>query len=148
MKLIALALASLALTNAQNSKGPDSPMANNPNLPSKISMIMLGVENVARSVAFYRDVVGLELQSQSTEFAFLSTGSVTLALSLPLGLHAQPRAGAMEMVFPVESVSTSQRLLKEKGCIFLNEPHEVTPGSWAVNFRDPDGHYLTLLGSK
>jgi predicted enzyme related to lactoylglutathione lyase len=148
MKLIVLALASLALTNAQNSKGPVSPMASNPNMPSKISMIMLGVENVARSVAFYRDVVGLELQSQSSEFAFFSTGSVTLALNLPLGLHMQPRAGATEIIFPVESVSTAQALLKERGCSFLNEPREVTPGSWAVNFKDPDGHHLTLLGSK
>src|SRR5437867_6764685 len=105
MKSLVLALASLASTNAQNSvkprqaeirKGPVSPMASNPNLPSKMSMIMLGVENVARSVAFYRNVVGLELQSQSAEFAFFSTGSVTLALNLPLGLHVQPRAGATE----------------------------------------------------
>jgi predicted enzyme related to lactoylglutathione lyase len=123
-------------------------MENNPNLPSKISMIMLGVENVARSVAFYRDVVGLELQSQSPEFAFVKAGAVTLALSLPLGLHVQPRAGAMEIILPVESVSRAQILLKDRGCNSQKEPREVTPGSWAVNFTDPDGHHLTLLGAK
>jgi len=123
-------------------------MASNPNLPSKISMIMLGVENVPRSIAFYRDVVGLELQSQSAEFAFLSTGSVTLVLSLPLGLHIQQRVGATEIVFPVESVSKAQSLLKGRNCSFLNEPREVPPGSWAVTFADPDGHHLTLLGAK
>jgi len=123
-------------------------MTSNPNLPSKISMIMLGVENVERSLAFYRDVVGLESQSQSAEFAFLSTGSVTLVLSLPLGLHMQQRAGATEIIFPVESVSKAQSLLKGRNCSFLNEPREVTPGSWAITLTDPDGHHLTLLGSR
>src|SRR5438046_9609987 len=116
MKLIVLALASLALANGQNS----------PNLPSKISMIMLGVENVARSVAFYRDVVGLELQSQSSEFAFFKTGSLTLVLNLPLGLHVQPRAGATEIIFPVESVSKAQSLLKERRSRFHNDPPAYT----------------------
>jgi predicted enzyme related to lactoylglutathione lyase len=138
------ALASLALTHAQ--KGPGSPMDTNPNLPSKISMIMLGVENVPRSVAFYRDVVGLELQSQSSEFAFFKAGSVTLALSLPLGLNLKPRAGAAEIIFPVESVTKAQLLLKNRGCSFLKDAREVTPGSWAATFTDPDGHHLTLLG--
>jgi len=123
-------------------------MNSNPNLPSKISMIMVGVENVARSVAFYRDVAGLEIQSQSPEFAFFNTGSVTLALNLPLGLHVKPRAGAVEIIFPVESVTKGHILLKERGCRFLNDPREVTPGSWAATFTDPDGHHLTLFGSK
>jgi predicted enzyme related to lactoylglutathione lyase len=123
-------------------------MANNPKLPSRISMIMLGVENVERSVAFYRDAVGLEVQSQSTEFAFLSAGALTLALSLPLGLHARPRAGAMEIIFPVESVSQTEALLKARGCHFLNQPRETTPGSFAVTLDDPDGHHLTLLGPR
>lgn len=111
-------------------------------------MVMLGVENVGHSVAFYRDVIGLELQSQSPEFAFFNAGSVTLALNLPLGLSVKPRAGATEIVFPVESVAQARLLLKERGCSFLREPREVTPGSWAVTFNDPDGHHITLLGSK
>lgn len=123
-------------------------MDSNPNLPSKISMIMLGVEDVARSVVFYRDVVALDLQSQSSEFAFFKTGAVTLALSRPLGLHLQPRAGAVEVIFAVASVSEAHRLLKERDCRFLNDPREVTPDSWAATFTDPDGHHLTLFGPK
>jgi len=118
------------------------------NLPSQVSMIMLGVENIARSVAFYRDTLSLKLSNQSGEFAFFSAGSVTLALGTPLGHAVQPRAGATEIIFPVESVGASHELLVGRGCKFLNAPREVTPGSWAATFTDPDGHRLTLFGPK
>ena len=113
-----------------------------------ISMIMLGVENLPRSVAFYRDVVGLQVQSESSEFAFLAAGAITLALSSSLGRHIQPRAGAMEVIFGVDSVTAAQSELAARGCTFEREPNEVTPGSWALNFTDPDGHHLTVFGKK
>ena len=117
-------------------------------VPSQVSMIMLGVENVARSVEFYRDTLSLKLSSQSTEFAFFPLGNLTLALGAPLGRAVQPRAGATEIIFPVPSVTASHALLLDRGCKFVNEPREVTPGSWASTFTDPDGHRLTLFGSK
>ena len=118
------------------------------NSPSQISMIMLGVEDLPRSVAFYRDVVGLNPQSESPEFAFFSAGAVTLILSLSLGRHVQPRRGAVEVIFPVDSVEAAQAILTQRGYAFAREPQEVTPGSWALNFTDPDGHHLTLFGKK
>jgi predicted enzyme related to lactoylglutathione lyase len=118
------------------------------NLPSQISMIMLGVENIARSVEFYRDTLALKLQNQSAEFAFFSAGGVTLGLNLPLGQAVQPRPGATEIIFPMESVVAAHALLAERGCRFLIEPREVTAGSWAATFTDPDGHRLTLFGPK
>ena len=59
-----------------------------------------------------------------------------------------PLAGAMEIVVAAESVTAGHRQLIEKGCKFINEPREVTPGSWACTFSDPDGHWLTLFGPK
>ncbi|SRR5581483_6388269 len=123
-------------------------MSDNPNLPSRVSMVMLGVETIARSVEFYRDTLALELQGQSSEFAFLAAGGITLVLSAPLGRAVQPRPGATEIIFPVESVSTAYALLMERGCKFMNEPREVTAGSWAASFADPDGHRLTVFGPK
>ena len=120
----------------------------NPNLPTQISMVMLGVENVARSVEFYRDTLALELRSQSAEFAFFSAGSITLALGAPLGKAVQPRSGATEIIFPVQSVAEAHALLIDRGCTFINQPREVTSGSWAASFTDPDGHRLTIFGAK
>lgn len=123
-------------------------MTNNENLPSMVSLVMFGVDNLARSVAFYRDLVSLPLRNSSEEFAFFAAGPVTLALSVPLGRAVQPRAGAMELVFSVPGVQASFTALKERGCRFVQEPREVSPGSWAATFTDPDGHRLTIFGPK
>jgi catechol 2,3-dioxygenase-like lactoylglutathione lyase family enzyme len=112
-----------------------------------ISMVMLGVESAERSAAFYRDTIGLELQHNAGGFAFLAAGNVTLALSEQLGSAVKPISGATEIVFPVDSVSAQKVALEALGCHFINEPREVTPGSWAASFTDPDGHRLTLFGA-
>lgn len=123
-------------------------MPQNEILPSKAALVIFGVEDLARSVAFYRDVVALPLQNASGEFAFFAAGPVTLALSVPLGQAVHPRAGAMELVFAVPGVSASYSALRARGCTFLQGPREVTTGSWAATFTDPDGHRLTLFGPR
>jgi predicted enzyme related to lactoylglutathione lyase len=114
----------------------------------KITLIALGVSNVANSVAFYRDTVGFELQNQFGAIAFFSAGPVMLMLNQELRRPDGPLAGAMEVVLAAESVTAMHRSLLERGCRFVNEPREVTSGSWATTFTDPDGHWLTLFGPK
>ena len=110
-------------------------------------MIMLGVHDLARSVAFYRDTLAFQVQSQSAEFAFLAAGGVTLALSTPLANAGLSGRAPMELIAPVESVSASRDLLATRGCRFLNDPREVTPGMWACTLLDPDTHHVTLFGA-
>ena len=109
-------------------------------------MITLGVSDLAASVAFYRDVVQLELQGQAEGFAFFNAGSVSLVLNAPLGKAVQPRAGAMEVIFSVPGVRQSYAELMERGSQFTIPPRVVNGTSWAATFNDPDGHRLTLLG--
>ena len=52
-------------------------MSTNTNLLSKVSVIVLGVSDVAKSVAFYRDSLGLEFKGQHETLAFFSVGDVT-----------------------------------------------------------------------
>ena len=114
----------------------------------KITLIVLGVSDVAKSVAFYRDKIGFELQRQFESLAFFSAGAVTLMLNGGLRRPEGPLAGAMEIVVAVDSVTATHRELQDKGCPFINEPRELTPGSWGTTLADPDGHYLTLFGPK
>jgi predicted enzyme related to lactoylglutathione lyase len=114
----------------------------------KIALIALGVSDLSKSVAFYRDKAGFELQNQFETFAFFAAGSIMLMLNSGLRRPDGPLAGAMEIVVAAESVTASHRELIERGCTFINEPREVTPGSWATTFTDPDGHWLTLFGPK
>src|SRR5262245_11225991 len=112
----------------------------------KITLIALGVSDVAKSVAFYRDMVGLELQNQFGGIAFFAAGPITLMLNQELRRPNGPLPGATEIVLAADSVTSMQRVLLDRGCMFINEPREVTPGSWATTFADPDGHWLTLFG--
>ena len=114
----------------------------------KITLIALGISDLPKSVAFYRDKVGFELQNQFESIAFFSAGSIALMLNGGLRRPDRPLAGAMEIIVAAESVTASRRQLVERGCQFINEAREVTPGSWASTFTDPDGHWLTLFGQK
>jgi catechol 2,3-dioxygenase-like lactoylglutathione lyase family enzyme len=112
----------------------------------QIGIVMLGVEDVAASVAFYRDRLGLGVKGQTDGFAFLDGGPVTLCLSSPLARASTQIAGATEIVFPVESVRSAFQALQDKGVAFSNEPRNVTGPNWAANFTDLDGHKLSIFG--
>jgi predicted enzyme related to lactoylglutathione lyase len=114
----------------------------------KISLIALGVTDLSKSVAFYRDMAGFDLQNEFESFAFFSAGPIMVMLNSGLRRPDGPLAGAMEIVVAAESVTAAHHQLIEKGCSFVNQPREVTPGSWASTFTDPDGHWLTLFGPK
>jgi len=113
---------------------------------SKIGNIMLGVSNMAASLPFYRDLLGMSLQFESPGFAFLDGGGVTLCLSEPLAKANDNVIGATEIVFSVEDVTQAYTNLREQGVAFQNEPRQVTPTDWAANFKDPDGHSLSIFG--
>ena len=110
-----------------------------------IANLMLGAADLDRSRSFYRDTLGLAVKQEIPGFVFLETGPVTLCLSAP---HAQltDEPGASEVVLSVASVRKAYAALQQKGIEFLREPANVTGESWAANFRDPDGHLLSIFG--
>ncbi len=109
------------------------------NLPSKVSMVSLGVKDMARSVQFYAETLGLTIAGQPGVVTFVQAGDVMIVLNGPA------RSG-VEVIFPSESVGATHAELESRGCPFVAAPHEVTPGLWAATFADPDGHNLTVLG--
>jgi catechol 2,3-dioxygenase-like lactoylglutathione lyase family enzyme len=65
--------------------------------PTKgIGIVMLGVRELARSLAFYRDALALPLTFASDEFAFLKAGAVTLGLRRAADLGRFRRGTAEE----------------------------------------------------
>ena len=115
------------------------------NLPP-VSMIMLGVRDLEKSVSFYRDRLGIDIRQRIPGFAFLASGALTIVLSEPLAMNVSPLAGATEVIFSVNDVRASYEALKDQGVEFSQEPRNVSGPMWAANFRDPDGHLLTLFG--
>jgi len=113
---------------------------------NKIGLVMLGVGDLEKSVAFYRDKLGLKLAMQFEGFAFFEAGGVTLVLSRGLAQATGKGPGATEVIFSVEHVREAYGALCSQGVEFANEPRVVSPGNWAANFRDPDGHLLSVFG--
>jgi len=113
---------------------------------TQINNIILGVTDLARSSAFYRETLGLEVQFESDGFVFLDAGGVVLALSTARAWLATPPAGATEVGFGVADVTAAHQALSARGVEFLNAPRNVTGDQWAANFRDPDGHLLSIFG--
>ena len=115
---------------------------------AQIGLVMLGVEDLAKSVPFYRDQLGLTLQMQFEGFAFFDGGGITLVLSTGLKTSLNLGPGATEIVFSVESVKIAVEGLQDGGVVFLTGPRQVNGPMWAANFHDPDGHLLSVYGTE
>ncbi len=111
-----------------------------------IGVVMLGVRDVGRAVAFYRDNLGLKVTGEIETFVFLDGGSVTLCLSHLLARASQQLVGATEVVFSVGDVKAAYDWLRGRGVQFTHEPRIVSGSNWAANFADPDGHRLSIFG--
>ncbi len=105
---------------------------------------MLGVANMQIAAGFYRDRLGLRITRETDDVAFVDAGSIAVVLSTAVGKEP----GSIEIVFTVDHVQAAYEALNEAGLVFEHKPHLVTGSSWAANFRDPDGHVLSLFGPK
>ena len=114
----------------------------------KLGTVMLGVGDMDRSLAFYRDVVGLPVQFSSGEFSFLNAGGVALALHHLADLKGSGDERRTELVFHVEDIEPAYRALSERGAVFRVTPRVVTGDNLAADFRDPDGHVLSIFGPR
>lgn len=107
---------------------------------------MLGVDDMERSVAFYRDRLGFELQTQFPGFAIFGAGPVALVLSEALPKPSAGRAGSAELVLPVEHIHNAHKDLTARGVEFTIAPRPIAGPNWAANFSDPDGHNWSIFG--
>jgi catechol 2,3-dioxygenase-like lactoylglutathione lyase family enzyme len=119
----------------------------------KVSNLILRVSDMERSVAFYRDQVGLALRFAGEEFSGFDAGSLTLMLNRPETPSRAANAGLSaltEIVLEAADIGAAHAALAARGVEFRVEPRVVTSDGQrdllAADFRDPDGHVLSLTG--
>lgn len=117
------------------------------------SRLILRVRDLATSVAFYRDHVGLTLQTINGEFATFDAGGMTLMIEGLAQAPAAPSTGLAaftEIALESGDVFATYAALKDRGITFRGEPRIVTTdGSrnlYAADFRDPNGHIISISG--
>lgn len=113
---------------------------------AKASVIILSVTDLDKAVAFYRDRLGLKLANTNEDFAFFDAGGITIALRGGRPAAAPSDLSATEVAFAVEHVKAAYEGLRTNGVEFKRAPRIITGTTWATDFRDPDGHVLSIVG--
>ena len=126
------------------------PMSSPPDFAlSEIGQIGLSVRDVAASIAFYRDVLGLTyLFSAPPGLAFFAAGSVRLMLAQPEkpGENPQPNS---PLYFKVPDIHAAKAAIEARGAKIDMEPHCVAQmpdhDLWMAFLRDPDRNLIGLM---
>jgi catechol 2,3-dioxygenase-like lactoylglutathione lyase family enzyme len=113
----------------------------------RISMNIVLVSDLERSIRFYQEQLGLPLITRTSEWAEFATGETHLALQAG-GDPAEPRsnraAGRLSISFEVEDIVETYEALSAQGVTFTQPPAEQDFGMLAV-FKDPDGLDILLF---
>jgi lactoylglutathione lyase len=122
---------------------------------SKVDYVMVNVSDMSRSVAFYRDTLGLRLKFESPGWTEFETDVTTLALhggtrAAGTGAAAQagPVAGTCSIGFSVTDIKSTYAELSKRGARFVmpptDQPNEgirlavcVDPDGLAISFAEP-----------
>jgi uncharacterized protein len=123
----------------------------------RIKVLTLGVSDLERSLAFYRDGMGLPTEGIiGQEFAegavvfFHLNEDLTLALYPTASLAkdarvtaTQTRLGAVaigHLVSSREEVDVIMKQAEQAGAVVTDPPHDRFWGGYSGYFHDPDGH--------
>jgi lactoylglutathione lyase len=109
----------------------------------RLAYVMVFVSDMKRSVAFYRDQVGLKLRFSSPGWSEFDTGSTILALH-PAG--PDNKAGTSEVGVTVQDLSAFYEARKAAGVSFAAPPTPQHYGSPLAEMRDPDGALISVGG--
>ena len=101
------------------------------------------VADMDEAVAFYRDVLGLELKFQSPFWSEFATGETTLALHSASPEHP---AGSAQLSFGTDSLAEFYDRREELGITFTQPPTEMH-GLHIARFRDVDGAETSISGA-
>ena len=123
---------------------------------NRVSVVCLGVRDMAASLAFYRDGLGFPTKEKaaSPQIAFFNTPGVKLSL-YPLQLLAEdisatdppPVAqgfGGITLAYNArtkDEVRQIAELARKAGARIAKEPQDVFWGGYHCYFADPDGYY-------
>lgn len=114
---------------------------------TKIGQIGVPAKNIERATAFYKDQLGLQLLFTTDTMAFFDCNGVRLFISLPEKEEFSHSSSIL--YFHVEDIQQTYEEYKEKGIVFIDEPHVVAKmgqtETWMVFFKDTEDNMHGLM---
>jgi predicted enzyme related to lactoylglutathione lyase len=118
---------------------------------NQLNYAMVTVSDMGRSVAFYRDKLGLQLRTESPGWSEFNTGTTTLALhggGKPADRHntgGAPAAGTCTIGFNVDDLERVYNELTAIGVRFVMSPTlRQEEGIKLAVCVDPDGFQISI----
>jgi catechol 2,3-dioxygenase-like lactoylglutathione lyase family enzyme len=113
---------------------------------SGISQVSMRALDLERSVAFYTDILGLDLLSKHDGMAFILAGSVRIMLAVPES--AELNHPGSVLYFGTEDIDADCAALEALGVEIIRGPFVVHEEDrhefWLAFFRDSEGNTLGL----
>ncbi len=114
----------------------------------RVDYVILYVNDIQRSIAFYRDVVGLSFKFTEAGYAEFATEGTKFALYERARLHGligrEVGAGGPfgEVAFLVEDVDAEAERVRDTSTAILSGPADRPWGHRTLHVLDPDGHVV------
>ena len=120
-------------------------------LTGAIGQLHVTVSDIGRSVAFYRDVLGLRCSSRCPDSPWRS--STARVCGSTSGRPSRPSSGRRRSIyFRADSAREAGAELARRGVEFTSEPHVVHRQGdtelWIGFFQDPDGTTLAVMSEE
>ena len=119
----------------------------------RLNYAIVFVSDMSRSVAFYRDVVGLPLKFDSPEWSEFATDGATLALHKATAANpetaergsrdAEHVAGSCRPGLSVRDLDVFHSRMVEHGVICTQQPKDLF-GAKIAQYLDPDGLAISV----
>jgi len=119
-----------------------------PTSPTGVAQVHISVSDLAASVRFYRDQLGIPFlfEVPGQPMAFLQCGSTRLYLGVPEREEFRARP---VLYLGVDDLGASVEAMRARGVESVDEPHVVhrTEQSelWMAFTLDPDGNHVGLM---
>ena len=109
------------------------------------STAAISVSDYARSLAWYRDVLGFEPAFELADYGWAQLRSPVDGLLVGIGQSEKVvRGGGATLTFTVRDIAAARVYLEGEGVRFDGDTHQVGDMVKLATFYDPDGNALML----
>ncbi len=105
----------------------------------------IGVSDLDKSIAWYQDMLGLELIYKMDDVGWAELKTETQGVNIGLSVREQtPQGGGATLTFGVSDIATARGQLESKDVKFDGDTQTIPGMVSLATFFDPDGNQMML----